>query len=662
MKQHLALSSIVLGFALSACAAPNKVPTWAIHVERPAVEAAPNIANYRNKLVEELDQPTLASGHLSGDQIAALAVSELQAGRTVDAALLLAVASYRYHQQTARIVDLIPSGEEYLSGMERRGYRINREVYYAHVRHEIDVMRDMDFDDVLQAYSIWSDRGQLQAYLARKTLAQLDPARPSESRSALSRLKNQLDRISQGPPAPPRAHRISDAFRRRLEIDSADERHRVVSAWYLAVTPLPAYRDTAIEQSPLYFSGSTIRAFSQQPGELADRLEGLLASPRPETRSLAALIVAQKARFAAEENQTPADARGQAAIERAMGTEVDALVRMSMLQALVVLGDTGRLAELEQRIREVCPASEACFHGLVLIEWLPEAQPIGLEPGFLGQVARDPKADSAARLFAVRALGRLGRQNPLPEPALLALLQTADDRDNAELASTARAEVAGLPQLTSDEVAARLIKAPTGRSALLARIAEAGRESDLPTLARFQSHLWNMTTPEQHAYVAALAKLPGTKTDGLLAAAYDQLRDEPLRTQIAALISGESPRAPWLAQRIEAETRSAPSAILKARNGAPDARLAVAELLRVGSGFQRVLAINLVVGLRDTSQIPNLWTLASYRSDSEYPADAYVRRAALEALFILELEAAAGRFSKAKQREEALTPETRIGL
>jgi hypothetical protein len=651
-------------FLLAGCAATNhKVPSWAIHVERPAVDASSNTAHYRARLLRELRQPRLESEHLSGDQICGLAISELRAGRAADAALLLSLASYRYNQQSVRIVDLLPSMEKHLVGMERQGMRIDRKNFYAHVHREVEVMRELDYDEILKSYWIWSDRGRLTSYLMNKTFDGLDAVSSSEAKGELGRLAQQLERMDSGPEPEPRDQHLKDAYLARLLEDSADERRGPIPHFYLAMTPFAKFRDAALEHSTMYLSGPLLRALSGPSEELRGRLLSFLQASRAETRSLAALGLAHRAFIkSSRQSLEVSDEQAREAIGAALQVEADPMARMSMLQALVVLGDETHLSVLEQSIESACPSSKACSHGLLLIDWLPENSGISLDPGFLVSLATPKEADSTQRYFAVRALGRMGRAAPLPSSGLDALLEISDDWEHNELASVARSEVATLPELDAAAIWKRLRLSTKGRSALFLRLASCGEPVDAVALSRFRNRIASFSRAEKQSFLVAIASLPSQDRVALLEMAYREMLDKPSQTHLASLVPDSGPSGAHLAARILAEQRGAPRVVLKVKSGAKDVSTDVAKLLRSGDVFDRVVAAQLAVDTNDRAQMPILWELASYRSDTEYPSDAYVRHAAMQNLFILELRAASERYERAKKLEDAYKPGTRSGL
>jgi hypothetical protein len=84
------------------------LPAWAIHIAAPQSLTPESTPEQIETLRHELLEPALRAGtpYTSPEQIAAMAAAELSHGHEWDAALLLAIASFRYRQQADLAVAL----------------------------------------------------------------------------------------------------------------------------------------------------------------------------------------------------------------------------------------------------------------------------------------------------------------------------------------------------------------------------------------------------------------------------------------------------------------------------------------------------------------------------------------------------------------------------
>jgi hypothetical protein len=81
--------------ALAAGCIPQGVPAWAMHVQPAKTDPSRNPDDVARNVQHELARKKLLHDHTSPEEIAVVAVRELQRGRLADAQLWLSVASYR---------------------------------------------------------------------------------------------------------------------------------------------------------------------------------------------------------------------------------------------------------------------------------------------------------------------------------------------------------------------------------------------------------------------------------------------------------------------------------------------------------------------------------------------------------------------------------------
>jgi hypothetical protein len=127
---------------------PPGTPQWAIHVWPPHVDRAAPLETYRARLIAELGGAELPYQYISAEQIAALAINEFTAGHEWDAALLLSIASYRYHQTAIHAYRLGVA-----SATEHAG-QINLDAYAKLIGSEVQAYNRMYFVDELTRFTM----------------------------------------------------------------------------------------------------------------------------------------------------------------------------------------------------------------------------------------------------------------------------------------------------------------------------------------------------------------------------------------------------------------------------------------------------------------------------------------------------------------------------
>src|SRR6185295_6232521 len=115
----MAAGAVALGFAACVPVA-TEVPAWAIHVRPSVFDPQYPDDQVLARLTGELRMPHLPQRHLAPEQIAFRGLAEISQGRPGDAALWLAIASYRYHEEARQVLGAAESPPPY--GVNVRGY------------------------------------------------------------------------------------------------------------------------------------------------------------------------------------------------------------------------------------------------------------------------------------------------------------------------------------------------------------------------------------------------------------------------------------------------------------------------------------------------------------------------------------------------------------
>ena len=135
---RLSLAATFVALTLSGCMSQG-VPDWAMHVRSLPVEAGEPAEDVAARLQAEMAQPVLAPNHLAPEQIALVALQEIERDHQVDAALWLSMASYRYHQEALVATSTGTPGERTLPP------NVRRSAYLKLVETEVERFVSMGF-------------------------------------------------------------------------------------------------------------------------------------------------------------------------------------------------------------------------------------------------------------------------------------------------------------------------------------------------------------------------------------------------------------------------------------------------------------------------------------------------------------------------------------
>src|SRR4051812_374960 len=464
--------------AACGCAASMQgVPNWAMHVRPASVEVDEATDEVAHQVLDELAVPGLLDGHLPAEQIALVGVREIAAGHQVDGALWLALASYRYHQETRQAVFRAQADFKHLP----RNVRVK--AYAELVDAELDRYSSFGFDRELAALDARVyGRGEAEKALQEQltALGKSTEIERESLRDALWELRPRTAAVEGS-----RYPRLVEAFHHRLLADFRADGEDEHPATYLARTPIAALQVDAVQATASYFEplvcASVAEAF---PALRPAMVAALASSPRPQARANAAAVLGIA---------PSADTR--TVLESRLAVEPDPRVRLVMAYALVHHGATERLAAVTEALQS-CEGS-ACTLPVMLLQWLPLSSKGDLDQATLARILLGNQYEPRAHLFAAAALRDLGRQKALDPATIEALIVAARRRGHfadEETAIPAFDAIAEAAVLSRAEVVARIKgkdrSAPTARQdvrfpgPLLARLAQVSIAEDLPLLAQ----------------------------------------------------------------------------------------------------------------------------------------------------------------------------------
>ena len=588
----IALASGCLPAQRGAAGSKGAEPRPVTSIQAPAAVAPVSTPQQLQTLLSELNSPELQPGaaYLAPEQIAAMAVAELEQGNPWDAALLLNIATYRYGQQ-ARLAERLA----------------DRYVGHAQVR------RVFDKDLLTEAAAL---RLRLRALPATSGAPPgTEPATvgaPLTTTNALNKLGVADEHVVHP--------ELAQAFLARLLADG--DEGGFLGRLLLETSPLVAFRRAALlrvhEFHPRWLVPDTV----SQQAALRDDLIAALRSSRPATRSAAAFVLSGGNDMAAQD-----------ALRAALSSEQDPRVMVSLQVALSRLGDDTLLASLEQAAQVT--NSEVSGLTLSLMGALPKRLLERTQPAIVSAVLLDKKPPFKVRASAAALLGIVAEARPLPEAQVAALLQVCAE-GKAGLADAACEALGGLKQLDRARVLQLLSQFPGATAGLYQRWAETAEEADLAALD--QAFETVRSDKKRLQECAALIRAAGRIAS---AAATARLSEWYVRVE-----------GGFVALQIAAEWSRRPDVTEPAREGL-QARVDVPKrlLLRVAAGDSRAqddaaalakrhdfAALYDAAYLAGFRQIPGalsaslLWELARYDDPSVYPADSTVRWAAINAL------------------------------
>jgi len=601
------------------------VPVWAMHVRPAPVDYTSTAEQVAERVTRELASPELAPGHVPAEQLALIAIRDIDQRQLADAGLWLAIADYRYYQQATQ------ARKKGLADAADLPANVNHNQFLKLVVAEMRLYGELGFDDEIETINerLW---GRSETEVAvQEQLMDLGKT------AAVDRVSLR-DAIAELRPAAATAMTttrypgLAEAFRRRLMDDFARDHKAWSAGYYLSQTPVAALRKDAVVTASRPFVPRMCSAIAasfplQRPAVVA-----ALAHRRPDVRANAAATLGM-----APTQET------RALVEARLPIETDAQVKLALAFSLFHHGVPEHLATLTGALATCQPAT--CVLPASLVDWLPLQTKAELEQAPLARIVADTRMDVMARLFAAAALRDIGKIKPLEPASVEALVVAARTKGADErLRDVATGAVENADSLSRADVVARLTSRSSEASArndvlfpgpLLARLAKVSTAADLPLLRQTVERFGDHDSPEAHYAVDAALNIPGDPPLNYLGNWF--IRYPRLQTHIGlALATRDSyPRA-WL-DRLMTHGNARTRIVVKLARHDADAGPTLLAYLQRGDIDERFQASSVAwlagqVGVEDT-----LRALLTYRDARFYPHDALVRYSAMMSLVRLAL-------------------------
>jgi hypothetical protein len=593
------------------------LPSWAKHVQTTNVNTGMPFDQAAADIVAQLRAPQLAEVHMPAEQIALAAMQSLEAGHRSDAALLLAIASYRYRQQAERILEV---GFHAPPGVD-----VNYSAYYKLRAAEEVTYERLGFGDELRVTAAWlrgEEALEVDADLMQR-LDQLVHSRPVDEETFREAIRQRLPITADPSPETPQGAALAEGFLARLRLDAADKRkHLVRAAWAMSQTPLPAFQLEALRFASLPVSPRFCSPIADQLGAHRAAVAAMLSDPRDATRAAAAVVLGMNPMA----DQIPP-------LERMWETERQPLVRQAVAYALARHGKRERVRDLVASL-DGC-VGDSCLQALSLLDFLPRDILLNVAEGVPAAFAVTGR-DWPIRFFAVAVLSRMTLEHSLGAASRAALFTASHDR-HRELSRAALEAIASDTGLGRNEVIGRLGEASPDFPPLLARLAVVATEADLPLLRGLMPRFARVDGPQSASLVEAAARVPGPAAEALLLAWFDA--HPPLRAQITLRMLERRPSSMEALGKIAGGRDSRAGLMVRLALGTPDALGALDRALRASDPNDRLFAARLAGIVRAPGSMDGLWQLVNVHDDRYYPEDALIRHQAMASLLWIALAA-----------------------
>jgi hypothetical protein len=602
-----------------------------MHVRSVPVDPRARTDAVTRKLTKELLLPYqgLPDDHLPAEQIASVALREIEGGNSADGALWLGIASYRYHQEAldaARRGAQDAPSPQFSSALDRAAYDrfVSTEIRrYAYLGFGLELR-------LLSARATGqTDREKaLQQQVA--ALGKTTEIEQESLREAIWELRptGTTNRATGYP-------ELLEAFRSRLRRDASVDREDEHPSFYLSTVPFPQLQGEAILATTSFFDPPVCAGVAAAFPFVRPTVLRYLGAPQMWTRANAAATLAL----------APSD-ETRAALEARLAAETEPRVRLALAYALVHHGVDAQTVTLTAALAS-CEGA-GCTLPVMLAQWLPPSAKLEVQQQLIARILNGNQFQPRAHLFAAALARDIGQRQALDAATVEALIVAARRKgppDEGSAADVAFDAIAGSEALSHAEVVARLEGHDQSSAArrpdvlmpapLLARLARISIADDLPLLRRMMSRFGDFETPEAGLIVAAALHIPGEQADARL---INWLNRYPLlATQIALGLLGRAtvPRAQLESAVARASVFT--QLLVKKVSHAPDADATLLGYLR-DRDLGRSLAAAEIAGLTgQVSAVPDLWTLVSFRDARYYPNDAIVRHVGMQALVRIAL-------------------------
>lgn len=635
----LLLCSIAL--TLSACAANIR---GVYHVPVPKVGPATALATQEQQLIHELQSDALDHRSMTTpEELAAMARSELAAGRLWDAGVLTAMASHRYYA-LARAIEETTSDEGF-SRARSQFNALDRNGYNQLVIAEVKLLAELDF----------GDQGErLSALLG----VPLDPSSVREDfvRVALGNIRNRhqaqevvtqrIEHLQKPPPEQLSHPRLADAWIAYLVRETQRDDYPSWPTRALARTPLASAWRAALDSVRSYAFHDVVLATTLLYARSPELVTAALRSPRAETRANAAAALG-----------IVEDLGTLPALEAAYEAETSPRVQLSLHYALARLGEPGHLEQLVQAMGSGDAALRG--HALLLGQWLRDDLKKRVPEGPYVRAIADTKLEGGLRELCVVMLGNLGALRPVDESTIDALLQASlEGRDGDPFRDVVGDAFAQIEQLDRTSVLAALRVGQPPVRPWLHRLSKIAEPQDLQLVAKLMASSKRDHTGKRQDIVQVAGAIPGAEAQTLLQRWY--LQDKQLRPVIAfTLILRDDVDKDQLWE-LASKAKDVYSLALRMPLGREDLQPVLRTYLSSHNLEDRAFATR-VIGLFGTrEQAGLLLSSLNYAADRTYPVEVVLRHLAVASLLDVELNARRGQLPAEPAAPAATEPEEKM--
>ena len=220
------------------------IPSWLVHIRPKPINIQAQTATFEQRLIHEFDSGASYTTATSPEQVAALAIHELERGNPWDAAVLLSIASYRRAQQAR---DIERSGlEKIVDRATFAGYRVtDRTLLAKFVEEEAGVFGSTVFEDELERVAALLGAAPREESI-RRDWQRIAMGNVNDAYAAERTLKQRLQLLQEPKPEWLTHPALAYAYLRRLEMDCRADGLHFAAVRQLAEVPLKAFRLAAL--------------------------------------------------------------------------------------------------------------------------------------------------------------------------------------------------------------------------------------------------------------------------------------------------------------------------------------------------------------------------------------------------------------------------------
>lgn len=600
----------------------------------PKVDPDATMETYEARLIDELESGVYRpSRSTPPEQIAVLAVGELQRDHPWDAAVLLALASFRRCEQSWALA-VYGSDQGWEIAEARSDGRIERDDYNAYLKSEIVALRTSTFEDELSRVS-----AKVGAPVAKRDvdadITRLMMGRSGDPSGRWQALRERMD-VIRAPPAERLEHpKLAAALRSYLE--KSIDANRQPNTWnilaeiaadYLARVPLHDFRSASLRwaspplDSNIVYAGLTL--YTESPEKV---IESLRTRWMP-TRSYAAVILG-----------VIADPANLPKLQEACSAESSSRVRLSCAFALAAHGQKDALRDLETTLSSDKP--KLVEHVLSLLGWMTNDGRSFVSEALLTQVLGRNDVSAEARCLAIQVLhDRSVLNGDLSPAAMQAILKaTYDMRDHPYAVDFIAPYVGELKQLDRARVLRALATREQPLAPWLARFVHVAAVEDIPQIERW------LADSDYGAAHRMLVRATGAIPGGVAQAALEKwLVDYPeLSGSIAFSLltrkGGDKQRLTHLMSRDDLPAGALALELTLGRPGVSDHLQRALRSPELQDRFDATLAIQ---WFGTQTNADGVWQNIGYQDARHYPNDIRLRHQSLSALLHVELNRSGG--------------------